>query len=313
MPPTFSVIMNCLNGERFLREALDSIYAQTFMDWEIIFFDSGSTDKSVEIASSYGPKVKIFTLEKPVPLGQARQAAVDKAGGDFLAFLDVDDIWLPFKLQVQYDAMKSGEYDICYGGIQCIDERGRLLHKVMPIHSTGPMFEKQLMQFECNTPTLVVNRTKLLLSGVKFEPTYRSSSEPDFILRFLATEGTGTILQQVLSKYRISKSSVTTNYKHRWAQERFGTIDRLMNENPEIKKLFPAAFKVAEARGYYYKARYLIDQKKYREAAEAMSVAAEMDKGFRSLSILIRWPWLWNFAHRFKCYLAPLWLKMQRK
>ena len=54
----------------------------------------------------------------------------------------------------------------------------------------------------------------------------------------------------------------------------------------------------------------LIDQKKYREAADAMSLAAKMDKGFRSLSILIRWPQLWNCAHRFKGYLAPFWLKL---
>lgn len=309
--PKFSVIMNCLNGERFLREAMDSVYAQTFKDWEIIFFDSGSTDKSVEIASGYDSEVKIFRLEKPVPLGQARQEAIDKATGDFLAFLDVDDIWLPFKLQVQYDVMKSGDYDICYGGIQCIDDRGRLLQKVMPIHSTGPMFEKMLFQSEGCWSNTVINRIRLQRSGVKFNPTFRSSSEPDLVIRLLATEGTGLVVNQVLTKYRICNSSVTSNTIACWADERFATLERLVREKPEIKELYPAAFKAAEARGYYYKARYLIDQKKYREAAEAMRAAAEMDKGFRSLSILIRWPWLWNFTHRFKGHLAPLWLKMQ--
>lgn len=308
---TFSVIMNCLNGERFLKEAIDSVYDQTFKDWEIIFFDSGSTDKSVEIATSYGSRIKIFTLEKPVPLGQARQEAVDKASGDFLAFLDVDDVWLPFKLQVQYNLMKSGDYDICYGGVQCIDERGKLLHKNMPIHSSGVMFEKQLFQSEGCWSTYIFNRAKVLSSGVMFNPTYKSTSEPDFTLRFLATEGTGAVLHQVLAKYRIWKSSVTFNtnmvvFEH----ERFEMFERLLREKPEIKDLFPEAYTAAEARGYYYKARYLIDQKKNKEAAEAMSVATKMDKDFLLLSILIHWPWLWNFVHRFKGYLAPFWLKL---
>ena len=58
--PKVSVIMNCFNGERFLREAIDSIYSQTFTDWEIIFWDNASTDKSASIAKSYDKKLKYF-------------------------------------------------------------------------------------------------------------------------------------------------------------------------------------------------------------------------------------------------------------
>ena len=64
--PVFSVIMNCLNGEKFLKKAIDSVYSQTFKDWGIIFFDSGSIDSSVKIASSYDSKVKIFQIEKSI-------------------------------------------------------------------------------------------------------------------------------------------------------------------------------------------------------------------------------------------------------
>ena len=310
---TFSVIMNCLNGERFLKEAMDSIFAQTFTDWEVIFFDSGSTDRSVEIAAEYGQKVKIYTLEKPVPLGQARQEAVDKAKGRFLAFLDVDDVWLPHKLQVQYEVMKSGEFDICYGGVQCIDEYGRSLYKTMPMHSSGPMFEQQLRQVEGSICTYVINREKLLKKGTKFNPTLRSSSEPDMILSFLAFDGTGLVLRQVLSKYRIVTNSVTSYYSYRLAMERFSTLDRLVSERPEIKELFPESFMAAKARGHYYQARYLIDKKKYRDAIEEMRMAAELDNGFRFLSFLIRSPLIWNLAHKFKGYLGPLWLKINVK
>ena len=58
--PAFSIVMNCLNGEKYLCKAIDSVFAQTFSNWEVIFIDNGSTDKSVEIAKSYGNKIKVF-------------------------------------------------------------------------------------------------------------------------------------------------------------------------------------------------------------------------------------------------------------
>jgi len=301
--------MNSLNGERFLKEAMDSVYAQTFTDWEIIFFDSGSTDKSVEIASGYDSKVKIFRLEKPMPFGQARQEAIDKATGEFLAFLDQDDVWLPFKLQIQYDVMKSGEYDMCYGGIQCIDERGKLLHKVMPVHSSGPMFEKQLWQFEANILTFVINRMKMLQSKVQFNPNLRVSPDDDFILVYLLVHDGCEVIHHVLANYRTHKNSATQTLTSNLAMERFSTLERLVREKPGIKELYPTTFKAAEARGYYYKARYLFDQKKYKEAVISMHVAVKLDKKYRLLYILCHLPLVWKSIHRFKGFLTPFWMK----
>ena len=59
--PLVSVIMNCYNGERFLKDALDSVFNQSYQNWEIIFWDNCSDDQSVNIASKYGPKVKIYS------------------------------------------------------------------------------------------------------------------------------------------------------------------------------------------------------------------------------------------------------------
>ena len=69
--PAVSVIMNCLNSSRHLREALDSLMAQTFTDFEVIFWDNASTDASPAIAQSYGPQVRYFRGETIAPLGAA--------------------------------------------------------------------------------------------------------------------------------------------------------------------------------------------------------------------------------------------------
>ena len=83
-PPLVSVVINCYNGEKFLKNAIDSIYVQTYKHWEIIFWDNASTDQSANIALSYGEKLHYFKSETTKPLYEARSLAVKKAKGDFL-------------------------------------------------------------------------------------------------------------------------------------------------------------------------------------------------------------------------------------
>ena len=99
--PAVSVIMNCLNSSRDLREAMSSLMAQTFTDFEVIFWDNCSTDESPAIAQSYGEKVRYFRGESIVPLGEGRNLALAQARGRYLAFLDCDDLWKPTKLERQ--------------------------------------------------------------------------------------------------------------------------------------------------------------------------------------------------------------------
>src|SRR3989338_6378909 len=99
--PLVSVIMNCYNGEQYLREAIDSVYAQTYKNWEIIFWYNASTDDTQRIATSYDSRLKYFRADVNTPLGQARNMALKKATGIYIAFLDSDDVHLPCALQRQ--------------------------------------------------------------------------------------------------------------------------------------------------------------------------------------------------------------------
>ena len=102
--PTVSVLMNCLNGARYLKEALDSVYAQTYEDWEIIFWDDASTDASATIAlQSHFPdtRLRYFRGAGGQPLGAARNQALAQCCGRYVALLDCDDLWMPTKLQRQ--------------------------------------------------------------------------------------------------------------------------------------------------------------------------------------------------------------------
>ena len=102
--PRVSVIMNCLNSGKDLEEALDSLAAQTFTDFEVIFWDNGSTDKSPLMAQGHAGlrgRLRYFRGTTTVPLGAARNLAIREARGDLIAFLDCDDLWRPEKLARQ--------------------------------------------------------------------------------------------------------------------------------------------------------------------------------------------------------------------
>ena len=98
-PAKVSIIMNCYNGEQFLAEAVQSVINQTYNNWELIFWDNASNDNSQNIIKNFNDKrIKYFFSKVNEPLGKARNNALKKTQGQFIAFLDCDDLWMPSKL-----------------------------------------------------------------------------------------------------------------------------------------------------------------------------------------------------------------------
>lgn len=113
--PLVSVIINCYNGEKYLREAIDSVIAQTYENWELVFWDNQSTDSTREIVESYkNPKIKYFYAPEHTPLGEARNLAVEKSNGEYINFLDADDVWSANKLEEQIKLIVPGEVELVY-------------------------------------------------------------------------------------------------------------------------------------------------------------------------------------------------------
>ena len=105
--PLISIVMNCHNGAKFLKESLISIVNQKFKNWELIFWDNQSTDNSQNIFLSFkDSRFKYFRSKKFTNLYTARNLAIRKTKGKIITFLDVDDLWLPQKLELQVDFFK---------------------------------------------------------------------------------------------------------------------------------------------------------------------------------------------------------------
>lgn len=105
--PRFSIVMNVYNGQAWLPDALASVFAQTCGDWELLFWDDCSTDGSAAVLQPHlaDPRVRYFLAAEQVPLGKARELAIQEARGEWLAFLDQDDIWTPDKLAKQAEVI----------------------------------------------------------------------------------------------------------------------------------------------------------------------------------------------------------------
>ena len=162
--PLVSVIINCFNGDKYLREALDSVIEQTYLNWEIIFWDNQSTDKSAEIFKSYQDKrLKYYLATSHTQiLYEARNYALKKTNGDFIAFLDVDDWWLPDKLEKQIPLFSDSEVGLVYGKLWYFFEQKNkkkiFKKKNLP---TGMILEELLHENVIGSPTYVIRKKAL--------------------------------------------------------------------------------------------------------------------------------------------------------
>ena len=110
LAPLVSVVMPVFNGERFLAEAIESILAQTFTDFELLIVDDGSQDNSAEIIRAYeerDDRIRFFQLERNVGMASARNHALDASKGEYIAAMDCDDVSMPVRLQRQVEFLQS--------------------------------------------------------------------------------------------------------------------------------------------------------------------------------------------------------------
>ena len=308
--PEVSVIMNCYNGERYLKEALDSVFAQTFADFELIFWDNASTDGSASIAHAcQDPRLRYHRSERTVPLGAARQLAVAAARGRWIGFVDTDDLWYPGKLARQLQALHGTEHVLCYSGIHELNTDGSMIRLVRPRYPSGEMLEQQLMQYDINMVSPLVRHAVLERYRLNFNPEIAASEEYNLFLRVIA-HGTVCALEEPLAAMRIAAGTLTDRQIARWAIERFLTLEQLEAENPGITRRFPRAFRLAAARGEYYRARHLMRAGSVAEARAALRGIIDVDPAYRVMFALTYSRPLWNFAHsvRLKRQLLPrLW------
>ena len=195
--PLVSAIIIFLNGEKFIEEAIESVFAQTYDSWELLLVDDGSTDNSTEIAKQYAQKYpeKVRYLEheghQNRGMSATRNLGISNAKGEYIAFLDADDIWLPQKLEKQLETFRlQPEAAVVCGPTQWwFSWTGKpqdtvldSMREVAPQSDTlyaPPTLLTLLLQNEARTPATcgVLIRRMLFESTGGFEESFRGMYE----------------------------------------------------------------------------------------------------------------------------------------
>ncbi len=200
--PLVSVIMNCYNGEEYLREAIDSVLSQTYTNWEVIFWDNQSTDSSAKIVKSYSDKrIKYFYAPEHTVLYAARNHALSKAKGDYIAFLDCDDWWDKSKLKLQINLFDIENVGLVYSNARLHYQgkgKNKIIFKSLP---EGYIYGDLLKRYCVVLSSIVVSKETINLLERKFDNRFQIIGDLDLILR-LSTITVTKCVNEAVVNYR---------------------------------------------------------------------------------------------------------------
>ena len=207
--PLVSIIINCLNGEKYLDKAIKSVLVQNYQNWEIVFFDNNSIDKSYLILKKYKDRrIKYYKSKKTYPLYKARNLAIKKSKGELISFLDVDDWWIKSKLKKQVEVFLADQtVDVLYSNVYLFNDKKKtkkiFIKKKL---SYGKITQKLIDKFEM--PILSTLIKKNIFNQIKFDNRYTIIGDLDFFVRLSLIKNI-TAIQEPLAYYRIHDSNLT--------------------------------------------------------------------------------------------------------
>lgn len=181
--PTISVIIPAYNAERTILETITSVQQQTFSDWEIIVINDGSTDRTLEVLQGItDDRLKVFSYENSRASG-ARNHGITHATGEYISFLDADDLWTADKLELQLAALQAHpEAGVAYSWTYTIDEKGKLLKPFEPVYQGSVYYDLLMANFLTNGSNPLVRRAAVESVGY-FDISLRSGEDWDYWLR----------------------------------------------------------------------------------------------------------------------------------
>lgn len=205
-----SIIMPVYNCEKYLKQALESIKQQTYKNWELIIVDDCSTDNSVKVINDYineennKQKIELIKLEKNSNVAIARNIALKKAQGRYIAFLDSDDIWEKQKLEKQIKFMQENEYCFTYTKYQYLRENIIKPVKKIPKKQN---YKDALKNTIILTSTVMVDTNKIDKSLLEMPNVEREDTATWW--KIFKSGYTAYGLDEVLTTYRRRKDSIS--------------------------------------------------------------------------------------------------------
>lgn len=237
--PLVSVVIPCYNQGRYLSTAVDSVLAQTHKDVEVIIVDDGSTDDTERVAARYASDSRVrYVRQTNRGPSAARNAGVAACGGEYVNFLDADDILYPEKLQMQLDVLiQDSRLAFVYCDISHIDQNGSDIagKRDLSISQSRRMLSGDIFDslfvggyFPPHAPLLRVDIFKKI-GG--FDESLRGCCDWDLWLRIAADGNYTYYLDQKLAAYRIHAGNMSNDTRH-MRDDEFRVIQKLVQHFP---------------------------------------------------------------------------------
>jgi len=268
--PLISVVIPVYNNETTIQETIESVLSQSFSDLELIVINDGSQDSTLKIVSSIlDPRLKVFSYPN-AGLAATRNRGVSHASGEYISFIDADDLWTPDKLEAQFKALQvNPQAAVAYSWTDWIDESGQFLRPGGHISVNGDVFATLLVRDFVESGSNPLIRTEALAEVGGFDESLPAVEDWDMWLRLAAGyEFVCVPSPQIL--YRVSSSSMSSNV---WKMEA-GSL-----------RVIERAFAVAPESLQHLKREVLANRYKYL-TFKAVEGTPERKKGLAAVRFL---------------------------
>lgn len=216
--PLVSVITPLYNAEKYIAQTIESVLSQTYPQWEMLVVDNCSSDASKDIVKSFNdPRIKLIELEyNSGGPARPRNIGMEHAQGEYVAFLDADDIWLPEKLEKQLIFMKQENVNFTSCNCSLIDEKGMYISPGLKNSLLEKITSKKticdVIKYSFILTSSVIVHKKILLNFNEF-PEYISVEDFDLWLRILVFKDACYKYQnQTLMQYRVVNNSASNRH-----------------------------------------------------------------------------------------------------
>lgn len=197
-----SVIIPAYNGDRYISEAIDSVLAQTYSEYEIIVVDDGSTDRTPEIVRQYGDRVN-YLSQTNQGVAASRNLGLAAARGKYIAFLDQDDLFLAHKLSTQVALLEgNATLGIVNSGWQIVDERGEVKAAVQPWEQIPQLNCANLVIWKPVFLGAMLFRRSWLERSQGFDISLTQTPDVDLVMRLAMMGCPAAWVEQTTVKYR---------------------------------------------------------------------------------------------------------------
>ncbi len=230
--PRISVIIPVYNGEKTIKETIESVLKQSFSDFEIIVINDGSQDSTLDVVNGIcDSRLKVFSYPN-AGVSAARNRGIDQAVGEYISFIDADDLWTADKLEAQFKALQANpQAAVAYSWTNWIDESGQFLRAGSHLSVNGDVYTKLLLRDFVESGSNPLIRKQALAEVGDFDRSVTPAEDWDMWLRLAARyEFVAVPSPQIL--YRISPKSASFNV---WKMEAgsLRVIEKAFAEAPE--------------------------------------------------------------------------------